>query len=58
MKEMKLPMKFNPGLEKYEPELPFLKKSKKLKVKVEWIPIVLAIIAIVAFIILMMKFVV
>lgn len=58
MKEIKLPMKFNPGLKKYEPELLILKRAKNLKIKVEWIPIIMAIIAITIFIILMIKFVV
>jgi len=30
-KEFKLPMKFNPGLQKYEPVLPIRKKGKPLK---------------------------
>ncbi|MFH1327086.1 MAG: hypothetical protein ABIH59_03090 [archaeon] len=36
-KEIKLPMKFNPGTQKYEPVLPIIKKGKTLKMeKVGW----------------------
>ncbi|MEK6830048.1 MAG: hypothetical protein AABY15_08075 [Nanoarchaeota archaeon] len=34
IKEIKVPMEFNPGLEKYEPVLP-LRKAKN-KIKFEW----------------------
>lgn len=48
IKEIKLPMKFNPGLQKYEPTLPILKKGKKPKIKVDWSIIILLILAILA----------
>lgn len=46
-KELKLPMEFNPGLNKYEPELP-LKKSNK-KIKFSWIKFVLILLGLIAF---------
>ena len=35
-KEFSLPMKFNIGLEKFEPELPIQKIGKKVKIKFSW----------------------
>jgi len=35
-KELKLPMNFNVGLQKYEPVLPILRKGKKIKFKDAW----------------------
>ena len=35
-KEISLPMKFNIGLEKFEPELPIQKIGKKVKIKFSW----------------------
>lgn len=29
-------MKFNPGLKKYEPELPLRKRGRKVQSKVDW----------------------
>ena len=45
-KELKLPMKFNPGLNKYEPELPLKKSSKKIKFN--WIKFILTLLGIIA----------
>jgi len=44
-KEISLPMKFNPGLQKFEPQLPLRKEKKKIriKVKVSWFWILLLI---------------
>ncbi len=59
IKEIKLPMKFNPGFKKYEPELPVKKSNKKLKVKVDWRFIILVIISIIiltGFVFLVSKF--
>jgi len=36
IKEIKLPMKFNPGASKYEPILPARKADKKLEVPFNW----------------------
>ena len=33
--EIKLPMKFNPGTQKYEPSLPLRKTGKKVKIKLK-----------------------
>jgi cytoskeletal protein RodZ len=35
--EIQLPMKFNPGLSKFEPELPLRKSRKKFKLKINWV---------------------
>jgi len=36
-KEIQLPMKFNPGLEMFQPQLPLADKSnKKIKMKINW----------------------
>lgn len=45
-KEVKLQMKFNPGLQKYEPTLP-LKKIGKTKVKINWAELIFFIIGII-----------
>jgi len=44
VKEINLPMKFNPGLEKYEPVLPLRKVNKKIKIE-WWVIIALMILA-------------
>ena len=36
VKEIELPLEFNPGLKKYEPTLPTRKTRKKLKVGIDW----------------------
>ena len=36
VKNISLPMKFNAGLEKFEPELPIIKKGKKVEIKFSW----------------------
>ena len=36
VKEISLPMKFNIGLEKFEPELPAGKSNKRFKSEVNW----------------------
>ncbi|GBE20102.1 MAG TPA: hypothetical protein ENG87_05200 [Candidatus Pacearchaeota archaeon] len=36
MKYIKPSMKFNPGLKKYEPELPLRKRGRKVQSKVDW----------------------
>jgi hypothetical protein len=46
VKEIQLPMKYNPGLSKFEPELPLRKTRKKFKVKTNWIIILILLIAI------------
>jgi len=46
MRELKLPMKFNPGLKKYEPELPLRKSSKRIKFN--WIKFILILLGIIA----------
>jgi hypothetical protein len=47
-KEIKLPMKFNPGLKKYEPELPLKKSDKKVMIKFNWIKFLLILLGIIA----------
>lgn len=47
VKEIKLPMKFNAGLKKYEPELPVKKLSKKIDFN--WIKFILILLSIIAF---------
>lgn len=41
--EIKLPMKFNPGTQKYEPSLPLRKTGKKVKVKIDLKDIIIGI---------------
>jgi hypothetical protein len=41
-KEIKLPMKFNPGTQKYEPILPLKKTDEKLKIKINLKEIIIA----------------
>jgi len=36
IKFLKIPMKFNPGKQKYEPNLPLTKKGEKPKIKINW----------------------
>lgn len=36
IKQINLPMKFNPGLSKFEPELPVRKTKNRLKAKRNW----------------------
>ena len=36
VKDIFLPMKFNAGLKKFEPELPITKKGKKVEIKFSW----------------------
>ena len=50
-KELKVPMKFNPGLQKYEPKLP-LKKGKEIEFKENWQLIKIMIIAILLFLLI------
>jgi len=45
-KQIKLPMKFNPGLKKYEPDLP-VKKGPMKSIKVDWWWIILISISII-----------
>jgi len=45
-----LPMKFNPGLKKYEPELPLKKLNKEIQIKVDWKWIWIIIITLLIFI--------
>lgn len=45
-KEIKLPMKFDAGKQKYEPELPVIKKGKKVKFKDFWMLILMILIAV------------
>ena len=47
IKEIKLPVKFNPGLQKYEPELPTRKTGEKTKVKIKWVELIFFIIGII-----------
>ena len=35
-REIKLPMRFNPGTQKYEQVLPLKKSNKKLKIDSDW----------------------
>ncbi len=47
VKEIKLPMRFNPGLEKYEPVLPLRKADKNIKFDVRgliWLFILIIVI--------------
>ena len=43
IKEIKLPMKFNPGLQKYEPILALRKTGNKVKVKMDVKDIIIGI---------------
>lgn len=43
IKEIKLPMKFNPGLQKYEPVLALRKTGRKVKVKMNIKDIIIGI---------------
>ncbi|MEK6859797.1 MAG: hypothetical protein AABX54_03205 [Nanoarchaeota archaeon] len=36
VEEISLPMRYNPGLGKYEPELPARKTRKKTELKIDW----------------------
>ena len=45
-KELILPMKFNPGLMKYEPDLPVRKSG--IKIKFSWIKFLLILLGLVA----------
>jgi hypothetical protein len=45
-KQKELSMKFNPGLEKYEPELPAKKSSKKIEFN--WIKFILILLGMIA----------
>ena len=36
VKNISLPMKFNAGLEKFEPELPIIKEGEKVEIKFGW----------------------
>ena len=49
VKEIQLPMKYNPGLGKFEPELPLRKTRKKFKLKISWILFLILLIAILCF---------
>lgn len=56
IKEIKLPMKFNPGTQKYEPTLPLRRTSEKFNVKInlkDIIIVIATIILITTFIILL-----
>jgi len=44
IKEIKLPMKFNPGTQKYEPSLPLRKTGKEIKIKIALKDIIIGII--------------
>ena len=46
IKEFKLPVKFNPGLQKFELELPTRKIGKKTKVKINWVGLIFLIIGV------------
>ena len=46
LKEIKLPMKFNPATAKFEPELPVRKTRKKFKLKMSWLLLLILLIAI------------
>ena len=48
MKEVKLPIKFNPGLKKYESELPVRKANKPTTIKFSWIKFLLILLGITA----------
>ncbi len=47
IKEIELPMEFNPGLKKYEPVLPVRKTRKKLKVEADWRWIIYIIVSVI-----------
>ena len=49
LKEISLPMKYNPGLGKFEPELPLRNTGKKFKLKTNWILIVILLLALICF---------
>lgn len=51
IKEIKLPMKFNPGLQKYEPVLALRKTGKKVKIEMNVKNIIIGIIILVLLII-------
>ena len=36
IKNISLPMKFNPGLHKFEPDLPIKRKGKSIDIKLNW----------------------
>jgi len=55
LKELKLPMKFNPGTKKYEPSLPIVKKGKKVKLKDIWKIIIFLLILILVLVFMIMK---
>ena len=42
-REIKLPMRFNPGTQKYEPVLPLRKTGKEVKVKMDLKDIIIGI---------------
>ena len=57
-KEVKLKMRFNPGLQKYEPELPLKKTKRKTKVKINWlelVPIIIGVILLMIILFIIMK---
>ena len=59
IKEIKLPVKFNPGTQKYEPILPLRKTNKKLEIKTNWkwiIILVISVIIVVGGILLALKY--
>jgi len=49
VKEIQLPMKYNPGLGKFEPELLVRKTRRKFKLKINWILLLILLIAILCF---------
>ncbi len=51
----KLPMKFNAGLKKYEPELPARKTNEKLKVEFDWKWLIFPLLILIVFIIFLIK---
>ncbi len=53
-KEDKLHMKFNPGLQKYEPSLPLRKTGKEVKVKMDLKDIIIGIIILILIVVFML----
>lgn len=46
-REIKLPMRFNPGTQKYEPVLPLRKIGKKVKIKLKLRDIIMMIVVLI-----------
>ncbi len=47
IKDIKLPMKFNPGTQKYEPSLPLRKTGKEVKIKLKLGDVIMIIIVLI-----------